>query len=139
MKTAIDTIRKALQNSSDTFQRFIDKVEDGRARSTETYREAINANADIGPALIALKSLEGQGPISVDERLPEDGKRILAFGRTKYAHKRGGFSGMLWETVTYFADEKAYVPSFQLNDELVDVTHWKELPSAPALTKSANP
>lgn len=134
MKTAIEQVREALkaahreaQESRQHFGSDIDRI----------YIASLVVQ--LSAALTALKSLEGQGPISVDERLPEDGKRILAFGRTKYAHKRGGFSGMLWETVTYFADEKAYVPSFQLNDELVDVTHWKELPSAPALAKSANP
>lgn len=122
MKTAIDTIREALEMYSDAEGCEID--DDG----IETVEDGSMAHK-MFLALTSLKSLEGQGWISVDERLPIKEKWVIviadgAMNCAWYDEQRGWHNGF---------NERPR------NIRIEDITHWQPLPSAPALTKSANP
>ncbi|HRA18571.1 MAG TPA: DUF551 domain-containing protein [Flavobacteriales bacterium] len=120
MKTAIDTIREAL-----------DELIELRSFLPERYSMiAVHVRMDKAiAALTSLKSLEGQGWISVDERLPIKEKWVIviadgAMNCAWYDEQRGWHNGF---------NERPR------NIRIEDITHWQPLPSAPALTKSANP
>lgn len=114
MKTAIEQVREYMEH---------------KPHCMMIHPDGHRCDCGYDAALTSLKSLEGQGWISVDERLPIKEKWVIviadgAMNCAWYDEQRGWHNGF---------NERPR------NIRIEDITHWQPLPSAPALTKSANP
>lgn len=136
MKTAIDTIREALESAHHQFQNILDY---GVAEGSD--RDKVRAEQDIlKSALASLKSLEGQGWVSVDERLPEL-HQVVALVHVDKWWATGRDEGVNCYDVGYLNEfgQKYWSIRGERASMISAYSHWMPLPSAPALTKSANP
>ena len=75
----------------------------------------------------SISTLEEDGWIGVDEKLPDHKQKVLAYG----IELSMGRSAETYK-VKYYAGGEYNKPSWSLrNSELTNVTHWKPLPSPP--------
>ena len=116
MKTAIEQVREALESAHHHFQNILDY---GVAQGSD--RDKVRAEQDIlRAALTALKSLDGQGWISVKDRLPDNDRNVIVFTKYKYRGVGCLVAGYWYLSIAPETDQEEGV-----------ITHWQELPAPP--------
>ena len=98
------------------------------AKRKEALGMAIAALREQDELESKLRALESSDWISVEERLPEDEGKVLAY----YGFDRNGngnLSGMFIGTLVYYCFDNR--PSWQHADLSLVVTHWMPLPEPP--------
>ena len=99
-------------------------------------REAA-ASIHIPPTAITAEEAgrEGEGWISVQDRVPEVGQEVLVYGQSPW-EKAPSIKVDLWDEIheapVSFSSATVCVGEGWTENESDDITHWQPLPSAPA-------
>lgn len=126
---AIKWMEEAIVDTKEFFDQCSPALQKELIEQKEVFELAISA------IRAAPKHLDREAWVSVDDKLPQDEKEVLAY--YGFNHGDGDLGMRFMGTLTYFAHDPE--PHWQHKSTGITVTHWMPLPEPPEKLESAEP